>query len=109
MDFKQTGDAIVAAIPRRIDANSADQVQEALIGVVRDGATAVVCDLSQTDYVSSAGLRALLATAKALHAENGKFALFGVADHVQEIFEIAGFLSILPVYGAEADAIAAVT
>ncbi len=109
MDFKQTSGVVVATMPSRIDTNSADGVQQALTDLVEDGVTAIVCDFSQTDYVSSAGLRALLATAKALHANSGKVALFDVADHVEEILEIAGFLTVLPVYPSENEAIAAAT
>ena len=81
MDIRKVGDATIAAMPPRIDANNADPVQDALDALVADGASTVLCDFSQNSYISSAGLRALLATAKTLHGVGGRLVLFGVTEY----------------------------
>jgi anti-anti-sigma factor len=107
MDVRRVGDATIVGMPPRIDANTADGVQELLGALVADGARIVLCDFSQNSYISSAGLRALLATAKTLHGLEGKLVLFAVADCVQEILEIAGFSDILPIHADEEEALRA--
>jgi len=107
MDIRKVGNATIAAMPPRIDANNADQVQDDLGAVVADGARTVLCDFSQNSYIYSAGLRALLSTAKTLLGVGGKLVLFGVTEYVQEILEIAGFSSMLPIHADEEEALRA--
>ena len=61
-------------------------------------------NLSALEFVSSAGLRVLLVTAKKLLRQNGTFALCGLQDGVRTVFEISGFLSIFQVAADEAEA-----
>ncbi len=107
MDVREVGNATIAVMPPRIDANNADGVQDELGAVVAAGARTVLCDFSQNSYISSAGLRALLVTAKTLHGVGGKLMLFGLTEHVQEILEIAGFSSMLPIHADEEEALEA--
>ena len=66
----------------------------------------LIINLSQTNYVSSAGLRIFLATAKKLTAKQGVFKLCAPNDVVKEVLDISGFSSILDVKATEEDAIA---
>ena len=50
------------------------------------------------DYISSTGLRVLLVAAKRLKAVEGKIVLSSLKPHILEVFEIAGFKSIFPIY-----------
>ena len=107
MDIRKVGNATIAAMPPRIDVNSAQRVEDALDALIADGARTILCDFSQNVYISSAGLRAVLATAKALHGLDGKLLLFGVTEYVEEVFAIAGFSKLLPIYANEEEALKA--
>ena len=107
MEIRKVGNATIAAMPPRIDANNADRVQGELGALIADGSRAVLCDFSQNSYISSAGLRVLLATAKTLQDVGGKLILFGVTEYVQEILEIAGFSHMLPIHADEEEALRA--
>ena len=107
MDVRDVGETKIAVTPPRIDANTAEGVQESLATLIADGAKIILCDFSQTTYISSAGLRALLATAKELHKNQGKLALFSVSEYVQEILQISGLASMFPVHPTEEDALKA--
>ena len=109
MDTRTVGDATIVALPPRIDANTADGVQEELAALIAEGARAIVCDLAATAYISSAGLRALLATAQALQGAGGKIAMFGATEHVNEIMEISGFSDLLQLHETEQEALGAVS
>ena len=61
-------------------------------------------NLAGLEYVSSAGLRVLLVTAKKLSRQNGKIVLCGLQDTVREVLTISGFLSIFQVAADEAEA-----
>ena len=54
----------------------------------------LLIDLSDLEYISSAGLRALLVTAKRIRKESGKMCLCGLKENVMEVFEISGFSAI---------------
>ena len=58
--------------------------------------TELVFDFSEVEYISSAGLRVLLAAQKVMNRK-GSMKLVGVSDEIQEVFEITGFSDILTI------------
>jgi anti-anti-sigma factor len=74
---------------------------------IDSGANRLVLDFSGLDYISSAGLRVLLMAAKRVQAEKGAMALFGMKEHVKDVFEISGFLPVLTVVDSAEAAIEA--
>lgn len=96
------------SVTGRIDAVSAQEVEKTISAIVNQEQDKLVIDLSGVDYVSSAGLRALLMAAKAMKQSHGKLALYGLTETVQEIFQISGFDKILTIAAGEADALNAV-
>lgn len=101
-------DVTLVAVVGSLDSNSSPQAQQALDGIVASGARKLVIDLSAVDYISSAGLRVLLGTAKRLGATGdgrGGLRLFGLNETVREVFDISGFSTILAVFATQADAI----
>jgi hypothetical protein len=62
--------------------------------------------LSGLEYVSSAGLRVFLSAAKRMRQAQGKLALASPAPQVQQVFDMAGFTSILPIFTTIAEALA---
>jgi anti-sigma B factor antagonist len=66
-----------------------------------------VIDLSHLEYVSSSGLRVFLLAAKRLHSAEGKIVLCSLKEHVRQVFDLAGFSSILSIYGSRDDALKA--
>jgi len=106
METRAAGEFKVAVMLPRIDATSAKEVEDALAGLIDAGARAILCDFSATEYISSAGLRALLGTAKKLQRVNGKIVLFGLKPYVNEVFEVSGFTQIFRICKTEGDAVA---
>lgn len=93
---KETIDTVKVLSPiGRIDSQTAGAFQEEVIGLIEGGQSNVIMDFSQVDYISSAGLRVVLMAAKRCKAAQGTYAMFGLADHIKEVFEISGFLKIL--------------
>jgi len=94
---RQEGGITVLSLEGRLDAQSAGGVEETFKKKMEEGASKLLVDLSGVEYVSSAGLRVLLATSKKLNAQGGKLVLCGLKPYVQEVFEVAGFTSIFEI------------
>jgi len=76
----------------RLDANSSGQLDVALLNLINHG-NDIIVDLSECNYVSSAGIRVLLKAKKKLQPQNELF-LTGVLPTVFQVFEIAGLQHI---------------
>ncbi len=90
----------------RIDNLTSAAFQDRLLVAARAGAADVVVDLSEVAYISSAGLRALMAASRAKPKER-RIAVAALNSIVSEIFAISRFAEIIPVFDTVAAAIAA--
>ena len=77
----------------RLDTTTAPELEEALQAEM-EGLTELELDFSELEYISSAGLRVLLATQKKMQGQ-GTMTVTGVNDIVMEVFEVTGFCDIL--------------
>lgn len=109
MDFTHelAGDVVVARLAGRLDSGAAQSTEESFARVLAAGANRLAVDLSDLEYISSAGLRVLLVVAKKLGQTNGKIVLFGLGPRVQEVFAISGFDRIFTIQADAAAAVAA--
>jgi anti-anti-sigma factor len=96
MDISQSQkeDVTVVALAGRFDAQSAGDVEDNFKSALDDGANKILVDMAEVEYISSAGLRVLLSTAKKLTGSSGKLVLCGLKPYVLEVFEVAGFTTI---------------
>jgi anti-sigma B factor antagonist len=97
--------SVILALSGKLDATTAKTLEEKILGVINSGAQRLVLDLSQLEYVSSSGLRVFLLAAKRLQGINGKIVFCGRQDHIRQVFDLAGFSSILSIYGSRDEAI----
>lgn len=98
-------DAVILALSGKLDATTAKTFEDRILGVINSGTQRLVVDLSQLDYVSSSGLRVFIIAAKRLQTVDGKIALCSMKDHVRHVFDLAGFSSMLSIYGSRDEAI----
>jgi anti-sigma B factor antagonist len=89
----QEGSKLNIALIGRLDTVTSPQLQEVLDSSL-NGITELVFDFAKLDYISSAGLRVLLATNKKM-VKVGKMIIRNVNDVVQEVFDMTGFADIL--------------
>ncbi len=78
----------------RLDAHTAPQFEAACKTQLEQEATKLAIDLTGVSYLSSAGLRVLLATLKTIKKSEGQMALLGPRDNVREVLDISGFTSL---------------
>ncbi len=98
-------DAVVLALSGKLDATTAKTFEDKILRLINSGAQRLVVDLALLEYVSSSGLRVFLLAAKRLQATDGKIILCGLQDHVRQVFDLAGFSSILSIYGSRDEAV----
>jgi len=97
---EKSGDLLVLRLQGRLDANWSGHVQNALAGAVRDGEHRVHLDMSAVAYVSSAGLRVLLASYKQLKGINGFLGITRPSAEVRSVLELAGLDLLIAVESA---------
>ena len=90
----RSGDVIQIKIDRRVDTTTSPQLQNAILQAFQKGSK-LVLDFSDVEYVSSAGLRALLIGQKTANSKGGSMTLVNVADAVLQVFKMSGFSGIL--------------
>jgi len=98
-------DAVILALSGKLDAMTAKTFEDKILGGLSIIKQKIVLDLSQLEYVRSSGLRVFLLAAKRLQGTQGKILLCGLQDHIRQVFDLAGFSSILPIYGSRDEAI----
>src|SRR5262245_52253686 len=82
------------ALRGRPDAAWSASVQAALSECVRGGQHAIELDLSQVEYISSAGIRVLRITYRQLHGIDGRLAIVSASDEVRQVLELSGMSAL---------------
>lgn len=97
MEIKKiaNGAELTIALEGRLDTTTAPQL-EAETKNCLGGVTDLTFDFSKLDYISSAGLRVILASQKIMNKQ-GKMALTNVNDTIKEVLDVTGFNDILTI------------
>ena len=104
---KKEAIATVVTVTGRLDAITTPEYEKKLHELIQGGEKFLVIDFEKLDYISSAGLRGLLLTAKQLKAVSGQVRFAHVAGPVKEVFDMSGFGSIFQIDASVADALSA--
>ena len=89
------GDKLTLTLEGRLDTTTTPQLEEELKSVLNDVKT-LVFDFGSLEYLSSAGLRVLLATQKQMN-QQGSMIITNVNDTIMKVFEVTGFVDILTI------------
>ena len=89
------GSKLVLALEGRLDTTTAPQL-EATLNESLTGIADLTLDFAALEYVSSAGLRVILAAQKTMNKQ-GKMVIKNVSSDIMEVFEITGFVDILTI------------
>ena len=99
----------VLTVQGKLDQLSAEEFHRLLLphlATCGADAQALVIDLSDVQYVSSAGLRIFMLASREVKPRNGKISLCGLQPVVREIFEISKFSLLFPIHDRIEDALA---
>ena len=107
LQIDREDNTLIAKTEGRIDGLNSREFDNALKSVILDTDSNVILDFEDLSYISSAGLRIIRLTSKALWVRNAKLRLCSLSGPIKEIFEISGFDKIIPIYTSREEAIAA--
>ncbi len=105
MEVRTKDGAAIVTLMHRFDASTANDVEALLKDLIAKGNREIICNYSQTEYVSSAGLRVILSAAKSLKSVGGQILLASLKSYVLETFEISGFTQIFKIFDSEEEAL----
>ena len=86
---------VTLIVSGRLDTQTAPELENELDATL-SGVKELTFDMTNLEYISSAGLRVILKAQKAMNAQ-GSMKLTGVNDSIMEVFDITGFLDILTI------------
>lgn len=98
MEIARLNEVDIVTMMVRVDSDTAGVLEKSLTSLLETGSKKIVCDFGATTYISSAGLRVLLSVTKTLVRSEGRIVLCSLRPNVNEIFKIAGFNQIIPVF-----------
>lgn len=104
---RRDGDILILLPTGRIDNDTSPVFQARLLASLTSQRAAVLVDFTRVEYISSAGLRALMMGSRQAKAVNGRLAVAELGPVVKEIFEISRFSLVVQVFDTLADALAA--
>lgn len=106
MQEEKNGNSWVIKIQGRLDALSAPIAERRIFQLIENGCKGFVLNLSEVDYLSSAGMRMLLSTTKKLKGVSGKVVLCKITPNVLDVLKMSGFDYVLECVDTEAEALA---
>ena len=105
IEERDAGKVKVLALSGRLDAYSSSEVEKRITGLIDGGSVRIVVNFEDVEYISSSGLRVMLAALKRLRKLKGELSLACLRPYVKEVFDIAGFTQLFAIYDREADAV----
>ena len=95
IETKRNASELTVELSGRLDTNTAPEL-EAALKTALEGVEELTFDFEKLDYISSAGLRVLLAAQKTMNRQ-GSMKVKNANEIIMEIFEVTGFSDILTI------------
>jgi len=105
MSNKNVGDITVILLNGKMNTATSSDADAHLSQLIAGGSNKLILNMEGVDYISSSGLRVILASGKKISASEGRLAFCNLNPSVGEVFRISGFNSIFPVFGSEQEAL----
>ena len=105
IEVRDSNDVKILEFEGNLDTNTSPDAEATINELIDNGSTLLLANFEELNFISSAGLRVLLATAKKLRGTGGDLRICALNPTVQEVFDISGFGSILSVYSSESEAL----
>ena len=105
-DVRQEASATVLAVSETIDALTAPELTRTFSQQIGKGHCNLIVDLTRVDFMSSAGLRALLGGLKEARTSGGDLRIASVNPGIDKVLRMSGFHNIAKVFPSAAEAVA---
>lgn len=102
---QKIGSVNIISLSGRLDAYSANDLERKLDSLIDADQVQLVVNLGRLEYISSSGLRVLLAALKKVRKQQGDIKLACLKPYIKEVFDIAGFTQLFTIFDAEEAAV----
>lgn len=109
---QKLGDVQVIAVRGELDLHTAPQLEESVEAALESSDPTLAIDLSACEFIDSTGIALIVHAWRQLSEDSdgtpaGRFALCGLSDQVQRLFQITGLESMIPMHNTLEEALAA--
>jgi len=102
---RKKGNVSIISLSGRLDAYSANDLEEKLTAMIDAAQTRMIVSLENLEYISSSGLRVLLAVLKKVRKQQADIKLSCLQPYIKEVFDIAGFTQLFNIFDTDEGAI----
>jgi anti-anti-sigma factor len=102
---EQKNGVLILRIKGRLDAVSSPVTEKQIMDIINSGNRKLLLDFSGVEYLSSAGMRLLLATTKKLKTMSGKLVVSQVTDNAMDVLKMSGFDHVIDIASTEDEAL----
>lgn len=102
---EKKGSVRILCFKGRLDALTSPEVERKVFEIIEGGEHKVLLNFEEVEYISSAGMRMLLSTAKKLKTFSGKLVLCNINGAVLDVLKLSGFDHVLDHAKTEEDAL----
>ena len=106
LETDNTGGVSVMRVKGRVDSETAPELDDALAKLLQDSRNKIVLNLQNVEYMSSAGLRAMVKAYQAANRSDGDVRLAAVSQPIEVILRTVGMLQMFKIYPSVQEAIA---
>lgn len=106
LDTDNTHEISVMKVKGRVDSDTAPELEDALTKLLQDNRNKIVLNLQDVDYMSSAGLRAMVKAYQTAKKSGGDVRLAAVSIPVEVILRTVGMMQMLQMYPTDQEAMA---
>jgi anti-anti-sigma factor len=107
IEMRELKHVSVVKVSGRVDSATAPELEKSLQGLLDSERTRIVLDLQETEYMSSAGLRVLVAMHKAAKKNGGGLCLAQPSARVKDVLDLAGLTPVFDLYPDVVEAVGA--
>lgn len=100
--------ATIIKLSGSLDGNTVNEAQEKIMPLLSASNFSLLLDLKNCSYISSAGLRLLLMTAKKLSTQGGVLLLIGLSAEIKDVMDMTGFNNYFKTFDSVAQALKAI-
>ena len=101
---RKEGNVSIISLSGRLDAYSANDLEEKLTAMIDAAQIRMIVSLENLEYISSSGLRVLLAALKKVRKQQGDVRLSCLKPYIKEVFDIAGFTQLFNIFDTDESA-----
>jgi anti-sigma B factor antagonist len=105
--LERTDDVLIVTVDGQLVVTNRQEFKQAILDAVEQGARLVVVDFTNSGYIDSSGLGALVSLSRRLREAGGDLRLVGLNDDLRTLFELTRLDALFPLYATRSEALGA--